>query len=265
MGAFLLSDTAIEYVVTALAADSHVSREIRTSEVPFDLATSEGQCELAQAMFRLNVDAARVEGHAPLGFVSEPERASPTLAFEALCCWLAQCAEGNVHQSSKLYLMLQKIAGRMAIDMVLLSAPKGKWPSEFFYGGELQHANCPTCIEIWNRGVGAPIHDGSSLCKSGSIASGGELAHCDCAVCFGYGQSISGAVFTLRGCLLKENRMLIKELPDNIKRYLRTLLSDDISLETVENLELNELPRWLEARHREQERFIIQLNDLLYG
>lgn len=29
-----------------------------------------------------------------------------------------------------------------------------------------------------------PSHNGSSMCKSGSIASGGNKAHCTCDVCF---------------------------------------------------------------------------------
>lgn len=29
-----------------------------------------------------------------------------------------------------------------------------------------------------------PSHNGSSMCKSGSIASGGKKAHCTCDVCF---------------------------------------------------------------------------------
>lgn len=29
-----------------------------------------------------------------------------------------------------------------------------------------------------------PSHDGSAMCKSGSIASGGNKAHCTCDACF---------------------------------------------------------------------------------
>ena len=44
---------------------------------------------------------------------------------------------------------------------------------------------CPTCVRIRveHHGYG-PSHNGSSLCRSGSIASGGNRAHCTCDACF---------------------------------------------------------------------------------
>ncbi len=40
---------------------------------------------------------------------------------------------------------------------------------------------CPDC----QRQVGSgPGHDGSSLCLSGSLASGGNRSHCTCNTCF---------------------------------------------------------------------------------
>ncbi len=66
-------------------------------------------------------------------------------------------------------------------------------PSTVLYGGS-QHsgdkgsalavleAACPVCSQI-GAGFG-PSHDGSPLCRCGSLASGGHRAHCSCDTCF---------------------------------------------------------------------------------
>jgi hypothetical protein len=107
------SDTTINYAVTVLAADPLISRQILTGEVPFDLDTPDGQRALAEAMFRLNVDAVeqhygrgRAADFRPLDFTWKPERATRMRGLEALLCWLDQCAEGNVPDTSKLYQLL---------------------------------------------------------------------------------------------------------------------------------------------------------------
>lgn len=43
-------------------------------------------------------------------------------------------------------------------------------------------AYCRTCASVAREG--GPSHNGSHLCRSGSIASGGTVAHCACNVCF---------------------------------------------------------------------------------
>jgi len=55
-----------------------------------------------------------------------------------------------------------------------------------------QIATCKTCyecyariLEDWHRRiVYMPPHNGSSICQSGSIASGGKYSHCTCDLCF---------------------------------------------------------------------------------
>lgn len=42
---------------------------------------------------------------------------------------------------------------------------------------------CPECERYRGYGWG-PSHRGSSLCTSGSLASGGTRAHCSCRACF---------------------------------------------------------------------------------
>jgi hypothetical protein len=50
--------------------------------------------------------------------------------------------------------------------------------------------------------------------------------------------------------------MLIKELPDDVKQEIRARLPDHISFESIENLPLNELPRWMAALREDLERRI---------
>jgi hypothetical protein len=45
---------------------------------------------------------------------------------------------------------------------------------------EKSKSECSTC----KRGGAGPSHEGSSMCRSGSIASGGHRAHCSCDTCF---------------------------------------------------------------------------------
>lgn len=42
---------------------------------------------------------------------------------------------------------------------------------------------CKACAEYSASGFG-PRHEGSTGCKSGSLASGGNVAHCTCDTCF---------------------------------------------------------------------------------
>ena len=44
---------------------------------------------------------------------------------------------------------------------------------------DLQRQGCGSCGEY-----GAPSHNGSKSCESGSIASGGNKSHCTCDTCF---------------------------------------------------------------------------------
>jgi hypothetical protein len=53
---------------------------------------------------------------------------------------------------------------------------------ETFRRKEAERAVCPECIA--NKGKMHPSHHGSSMCESGSIASGGTRAHCSCNACF---------------------------------------------------------------------------------
>jgi hypothetical protein len=43
---------------------------------------------------------------------------------------------------------------------------------------------CEYCEQIKNNGGFGPSHNGTRLCRSGSIASGGNRAHCTCDLCF---------------------------------------------------------------------------------
>jgi len=46
---------------------------------------------------------------------------------------------------------------------------------------EPEKPECSTCVRYAN---GGPSHEGSRLCRCGSIASGGTKAHCTCRACW---------------------------------------------------------------------------------
>jgi hypothetical protein len=50
--------------------------------------------------------------------------------------------------------------------------------------------------------------------------------------------------------------MLIKELPDGVRRELRARLPDDVPLESVANLTISQLPLWFQARCEDLDRKI---------
>ena len=56
---------------------------------------------------------------------------------------------------------------------------------EFHIAGIAGCSQCKTCNDIreTHKGFG-PSHNGSTMCKSGSIASGGKNSHCTCDMCF---------------------------------------------------------------------------------
>ena len=63
------------------------------------------------------------------------------------------------------------------------SAPRAVDKAKFDEGFDRIFGNkCEGC-ERKRQGM-YPSHNGSAMCKSGSIASGGNKAHCTCDVCF---------------------------------------------------------------------------------
>ena len=48
----------------------------------------------------------------------------------------------------------------------------------------IDNPDCVECNRILDDGGFGPTHDGSRMCKSGSIASGETTAHCTCKRCF---------------------------------------------------------------------------------
>lgn len=48
---------------------------------------------------------------------------------------------------------------------------------------KLVRSMCHECERYWETKFG-PSHEGSVMCRSGSLASGGTRAHCTCNTCF---------------------------------------------------------------------------------
>ncbi len=128
MSAYIVEDATINAVVSFLAMDRKgdwMRRQIQT-ETGCDLATTEGKEELGKAMFALNCNAVEQrygEGQAKdfrdLDYTfSLNINVNKFAAYKSLKCWLYQCSEGDVPESSLLYAAMNRVKGEMADDIV---------------------------------------------------------------------------------------------------------------------------------------------------
>jgi len=128
MSAFIVEDRTINGVITFFAlekSDSWYKRKLKELNPQFDLDTREGREALGKAMFWLNVQAVtyRYEGGAEdfraLNYkYQDYPYFSPIQALKSLRCWLYQCAEGNIPETSKLYQLMEEFSHRLALDIV---------------------------------------------------------------------------------------------------------------------------------------------------
>lgn len=128
MSAFVVEDKTINGVVSFLAHGRGLEwlrRQVAES-TGCDLETVDGRENLARAMFALNiraVDARYGEGQAqefrPLNFEFRRELQTSALqAYASLRCWLYQCSEGDVPESSSLYVAMTAASDSLAHHIV---------------------------------------------------------------------------------------------------------------------------------------------------
>lgn len=139
MSAFVVEDKVINgfiaYISTARGEE--YTRQTILAETGADLATFEGKQKLGQAMFALNCNA--VEQRYGTGEAKEfrelnyswKETIPPALiqAYKSLRCWLYQCCEGDVPETSLLYSTMERISADMAHTIVsrLDAYEREKW------------------------------------------------------------------------------------------------------------------------------------------
>lgn len=141
MSAFLVENQTINGVVAYFGAlkmkDSAIHRTLY-AEGGIDTQTREGRAALGAAMFELNcaaLDARYGEGTAandsadcPYAWTSTAPP-TPVQAFKSLQCWLYQCSEGDIPDTSLLYATMTRVKDQLAISIVeaMPQYEKAKW------------------------------------------------------------------------------------------------------------------------------------------
>jgi len=132
MSAFVVEDKTINRIVSFLVfdRDGDWPRKVIKDETGCDLSTHEGQKALGQAMFDLNCHAVNQrygEGDAerfrPLDYAYRLENASRMQVYKSLGCWLYQCCEGDVPDTSLLYATMSRVKHLLA-DAIVCSLPE---------------------------------------------------------------------------------------------------------------------------------------------
>ncbi len=129
MSAFIVEDATINHVVSFINQLSvHASPRRELAAYGADLVTIEGQTELARAMFALNVSAVdqrypdrKTCTDAPFraeDFTYRYTWANEIQAYKSLECWLYQCSEGDIPETSLLYNCMNRVRDCMAVELV---------------------------------------------------------------------------------------------------------------------------------------------------
>lgn len=138
MSAFIVEDEVINRVLGFLWCERSNScyQRILRDEQGIEILTDEGRDKLGRAMFELNCNAVEQrygEGEAkefrPLDYRPGIALCNKVQAYKSLRCWLYQCMEGDVPETSLLYATMQRISDEMAHEIVsnLDAYEKARW------------------------------------------------------------------------------------------------------------------------------------------
>ena len=126
MSAFLVEHKTINRIVSFFTSgkNSYYRRKLKELNPQFDLDTFKGRETLGRAMFTLNIQVVHarydsgVEDFGDLNYHYRTEISHRYQALKSLRCWLYQCAEGNIPETSKLFQLLEKFSGEIALDII---------------------------------------------------------------------------------------------------------------------------------------------------
>jgi len=124
MSAYVVQDTVINEIVTWLASPRH-DWERRIVEEALDQQGKIGanfEEQLGNAMFELNCNAVdqrygdnQAKEFRPLDYTFKTEYSGSNYhVYDQIGCWIYQCSEGDVPESSKLYQAIESIYNNMA-------------------------------------------------------------------------------------------------------------------------------------------------------
>lgn len=129
MSAFIVGDATINRVVSFITQLSvHAGPRRELADYGAELGSDEGLADLARAMFALNVSAVdqrypdhRTSADAPFrteDFAYQYKLSTEIQAFKSLECWLYQCSEGDIPDTSLLYACMVRVRNCMAVELI---------------------------------------------------------------------------------------------------------------------------------------------------
>jgi hypothetical protein len=124
MSAFIVENRTINTIVTGLGHEFRKNSSLRRVAEKFriDVESNGWEQRLAEAMYQLNVEAVNQrynEKNTSQKFVHNPyPYHSRIAAFKSLQCWLYQCSEGNVPETT-LYHYFAELEKELAISIVI--------------------------------------------------------------------------------------------------------------------------------------------------
>ncbi len=130
MSAYVVEDQVINSVIASLSTYTKYGcfsfHDTVKSETGCDLEDPKDRAKLADEMFSLNcnaVDQRYGDGQSKefrdLNFQYRAALPPPLIqAYKSLGCWLYQCAEGTVPETSLLYAAMMKVHAEMAHELV---------------------------------------------------------------------------------------------------------------------------------------------------
>jgi hypothetical protein len=130
MSAFLVEEKTLHKILSGLEYELRQSRWLKEQcekALQIDFADSQWQTHLGQKMWDLNQLALGYRyGDTPvtLTYRFAPNLCRPIHAFKALQCWLYQCMEGDIPETSTLYHFFDKVVVPEWAELLVMRLPE---------------------------------------------------------------------------------------------------------------------------------------------
>jgi len=125
MSAFVVEDQVINRVLAFLSQHNGRIPNLLMQELGVNIHLAEETAKLGQSMIELNCNAVEQRyggGEAKrfreLNYSLRREPTNIIQAYKSLRCWLYQCAEGDVPETSLLYATMSRISDMLAHEIV---------------------------------------------------------------------------------------------------------------------------------------------------
>ena len=130
MSAFLVEAQTINKIITQLDARIRQSdwyKEKVEDELDVDFEDTDWETKLGQRMLDLNqlsLEQRYGEAKKELIYIFQTAPCSPIQAYKTMRCWLYQCAEGNIPETSKLFNAFDKVLGPAWAEFIIARTPE---------------------------------------------------------------------------------------------------------------------------------------------